>query len=546
MIGNVSNIGQLLAPTSAVSHAVSGRGQAPKSNRFSIGDEKNIIKKDSPDNIAKSTQVSGDIKAGQEKNCEREKKLSDNPAKKTSSDNDKKLKAKDYLKIKANPAAVCTVNDAGSSEEGDKGQITEAQSPSVPEKSNSVTGHAVKSEQIKLLHETEKGQLGIKTILPENSRGENGLKEVTASRGDINSENILSEKQVPQENSEQKDIETNKQLNSESPADTNEKTANKDIENILPDFKFPQVEIPAEAKNEKSEGDIKTFKADLIKNHESAAEQAAQVDKSQTNNFSGNEQKQEKENNTFELNLSETAKAEKGLFDKVAVKNKPEIAVVIHDANAKDKNAPGFQDKMFIEEALSNADTNAAAKPAGIAAAKANPEIVRENGDTDISAQISRQITESIHSSMTRGEGNRQITVRLNPPELGSVVIKFSSQGNQLSGILEVGKSETKLEIQHALPHIIRTLSDNGIQLRKIDVVSANTSHADNDSQKEQLPWDNNSDQPNQYSSSNQHSGAGDISKAGFQRWFSNTLAYHQNYRNGAAFAGSGSINMLM
>jgi len=42
-----------------------------------------------------------------------------------------------------------------------------------------VTGHAVKSAEIKLLHTTEKGQLGLKTILPTTSKGQNGLKAIT-------------------------------------------------------------------------------------------------------------------------------------------------------------------------------------------------------------------------------------------------------------------------------------------------------------------------------------------------------------------------------
>ena len=549
MIENVSNIGQMLIPTNAASVDVSVRAQTPKSSRFSIDDKKNVPESGPVDNIIESIQKHGDKNIVRKKDWVGEKKLSENPAQET--DIRKALKTKacsdNQENEKANPAAAYAVNHTDTNATGDTDQIAEVKILPVPEKSNSVTGHGIKSEQIKLLHETEKGQLGIKTILPENSHGENGLKEIITSESEINTENILSEKQVHQENSEQIGSETTEQLNSESLADVNRKIGNKDVENILPGQKISQEEIPANTKSEKSEGDINTFKTDLIKNQENEPEQAARPDKSQTNDSSDNEQKQEKENNTFVLNISEAAKAEKDFFDKEAVTNKPEIAeIVIHETNSKDKNNPGFNDKMFIDEALSNVDTNAAAKLTGIAAAKANPEIARKNADTDISAQISRQITESIHSSMTRGEGDRQITVRLNPPELGSVVIKFSSQSNQLSGILEVSKAETKLEIEHALPHIIRTLSDNGIQLRKIDVVPANTSHANNDSQKEQLPWDNNSDQPNQYSSSHQHSGAGDISKAGFHFWFSNTIAYNQSYRNGAAYSGSGSINILM
>jgi hypothetical protein len=41
------------------------------------------------------------------------------------------------------------------------------------------TGHAAKSAEIKLLHTTDRGQLGIRTVLPEKSNGQNGLKTVS-------------------------------------------------------------------------------------------------------------------------------------------------------------------------------------------------------------------------------------------------------------------------------------------------------------------------------------------------------------------------------
>ena len=54
-----------------------------------------------------------------------------------------------------------------------------------PETSPPVTGHAVKSAQIKALAITEEGQLGLKTVLPETSNGQNGLKAVSPDESTI-------------------------------------------------------------------------------------------------------------------------------------------------------------------------------------------------------------------------------------------------------------------------------------------------------------------------------------------------------------------------
>jgi flagellar hook-length control protein FliK len=84
-----------------------------------------------------------------------------------------------------------------------------------------------------------------------------------------------------------------------------------------------------------------------------------------------------------------------------------------------------------------------------------------------VSADIGKQILESIHSSLSQKGQDQQITIRLNPPELGKVFIKFQEQDNQITGLLEVSKAQTRIEIQQALPQIIRSLQDSaGINIQ--------------------------------------------------------------------------------
>jgi flagellar hook-length control protein FliK len=90
----------------------------------------------------------------------------------------------------------------------------------------------------------------------------------------------------------------------------------------------------------------------------------------------------------------------------------------------------------------------------------------------NVSASVSEQIQESLRTSLARPD--QQITIRLNPPELGTVLIKFREQDSQITGILEVNKSQTRAEIQQALPEIVRNLQELGVNIRRLEVVLTN------------------------------------------------------------------------
>ncbi|MFQ6034236.1 MAG: flagellar hook-length control protein FliK [Sedimentisphaerales bacterium] len=87
---------------------------------------------------------------------------------------------------------------------------------------------------------------------------------------------------------------------------------------------------------------------------------------------------------------------------------------------------------------------------------------------TDVYKSISEQIIETIHASLQRVE--KQITIHLEPPDLGKVFVKFQEQQDQIIGLLEVSKAEIRYEIEQALPQIIRTLTDYGLQIKRLEV----------------------------------------------------------------------------
>ena len=199
-----------------------------------------------------------------------------------------------------------------------------------------------------------------------------------------------------------------------------------------------------------------------------------------------------------------------------------------------------INDNKEIEQIIADSNASTTGKTNVILDAK-DASIIKDNS-SDISSQIAKQITESIHSSINSQTSQRQITIRLNPPELGSVVVKFSENEAQLSGILEVSKAQTKFEIEQALPQILRTLSDSGIQLKRVEVISSDTSHMSSDAEQELFYSDN---QSNQNDSMNQQYDTGSSNSSGFNKWFSNTIEYRQISGFENQYAGSGAVNML-
>lgn len=86
---------------------------------------------------------------------------------------------------------------------------------------------------------------------------------------------------------------------------------------------------------------------------------------------------------------------------------------------------------------------------------------------------VARQIQESIAQGIQ--QDSRQIILRLDPPELGRVAIRFQEDDQGITGVLEVQRSQTRHDIQQALPEIIQHLQNSGVQIKRIEVLlSAN------------------------------------------------------------------------
>jgi len=174
------------------------------------------------------------------------------------------------------------------------------------------------------------------------------------------------------------------------------------------------------------------------------------------------------------------------------------------------------------------------------------PPIVSATGNTtdvpqsNTPADLTQQLQNSVYAAL--GAGGRQIIVRLNPPELGSVVIKFEQQDGQITGLLEVEKAQTKAQVEQALPQILQNLADSGISVKRIQVNLSQSELSEQNSFKQGLTG---SDDP-----------AGQDGLTGGEypdgtpqqdyQWSSGTDSYSQYMDSADMFISDNSINVLI
>jgi flagellar hook-length control protein FliK len=340
-------------------------------------------------------------------------------------------------------------------------------------KSPSVTGHAVKSDQIKLLHTTEKGQLGLKTILPIKSMGQNGLKTITPDTPKSTPANKI---QIETENNKKVPVST------KTIAETKSATGKGNIREFVPGvsdntgenisktrIKPPAGNInPTTVQDKTSEKQPQHNRIDPGK-HILTAETDAKANKSQNirnlsnpnnretipagNNFSENQ-------NSQKLNLANVQVTTGQTKDQ-------------SNLTSNKSHSQGFEQmlsqnnsQILIAEPTVSAKNATTANPTG------------RSSSSNVSADIGKQILESIQKSISQQDTDRQITVRLNPPELGKVLIRFQQQEAEITGHMEVNKAQTRFEIEQALPQIIRNLADCGIQIKRLEVTLSNEQHS--------------------------------------------------------------------
>jgi len=108
----------------------------------------------------------------------------------------------------------------------------------------------------------------------------------------------------------------------------------------------------------------------------------------------------------------------------------------------------------------------------GLGQAVGSGSVVREPQVLD-GAQLGGSAGEQIEAGMrlaARGP-RHEVTVRLNPPELGSVHISLSSHGDEVYGRISVENPETMRQLHERVTALVGKLAEAGINLQRVDVV---------------------------------------------------------------------------
>lgn len=126
--------------------------------------------------------------------------------------------------------------------------------------------------------------------------------------------------------------------------------------------------------------------------------------------------------------------------------------------------------------AVRNAATSvvaAASTPAAqaVGAPASPPTPFGQASDGTPAPVLADQLVESLRAGAA-GLG-RQVTVHLEPPELGRVRITFRTEGEEVHGVLEVENSSTRAKLEREVAPLVQRLQDAGVQLRRLDVVSS-------------------------------------------------------------------------
>ncbi len=445
------------------------------------------------------------------------------------------------------------------------------------DKSPPVTGQAAKSAQIKQLVTTDKGQLGLKTVLPETSKGQHGLKTVLSNipegTADTQPGQGKNTDKIPISNSTVASAkapgngENAKELMSDALVDadgkttaTNEKTAPVDTTVVAGSPKSSAlsgkklgtdnlVDDDSKTTNEKTPAVNTNFPPVQTKFTERQSQPVGTTPEKSTPiaaQPSGSKAATpEIVSESSDGNGKESPRAGNKVLDNPTVQELNVTAVQVSAGQTKNRGSSTSNDSSDsdLEQILShnNPQTPVTEQSSNSAAGAKTAALPGQTSPSDVSADIGKQILESIHSSLSQKGQDQQITIRLNPPELGKVFIKFQEQDNQITGLLEVSKAQTRIEIQQALPQIIRSLQDSGIQIKRLDVVLSEDEQPEQEALKDQSlqnGW------THQHDSTNSYMGVNNPDTNGINEWLINNNSY-ENISELQEMLITDGINML-
>jgi flagellar hook-length control protein FliK len=465
-------------------------------------------------------------------------------------------------------------------------------------KSSPLTGQTIKSAETKLLVNTEKGQTGLKISLPNNSKDQSTLQTVLPK---------MPEGTPTADTQSGESKKTDKITASNDTALTTKAITNKEnVKELLPDAfagannktteineKSPHVDTAVIVGNTKSsdlsgkkfglntlveDGDKKTEEDTTLTDKPAigANEKTAEL----KTNFSqvhnkiiepksqavglAHEKPDTADNKTTDSkitnsgilsessneNSKESSPAESKLPDNSAVQELNISAVQVSTSQTKNNNnaASNNNSNSEFQQIINqnNPGTPATELLPNSAEGTKTVDLSSQTSPTSISASVGQQIQESVRSSFSQEGQNQQITIQLNPPELGKVLIKFQEQDNQITGLLEVSKTQTRIEIEQAIPQIIRGLQNSGIQIKRLDVSLSHGEQPEQGTLRDSASGGLQNGWNQQQDSTDTYMGRNNFDASEFNEWLTNNNSYQNSSELQGTLTTDGSINMLI
>lgn len=85
---------------------------------------------------------------------------------------------------------------------------------------------------------------------------------------------------------------------------------------------------------------------------------------------------------------------------------------------------------------------------------------------------LTTQLVDGIRNVATSVSGSdKTLTLSLNPPELGRVLVKMQEDSGSITAVLRVENPVTRADIEQSVTSIVRSLEQAGIQVKRLDVL---------------------------------------------------------------------------
>ena len=446
-------------------------------------------------------------------------------------------------------------------------------------KSPPVTVKAAKSAEIKLLVTNDKGQLGLKTVLSNISKG---TADTQPGQGNNNNKILIPNSTVastkaPGNGENAKGLNPNALVDDGSKTTlTNEKTASVDTSVVAGSPKSSALSVKKLGADTLVGDDSKTNNEETTMTNKSAIPGNEKTPALNTSfppvQTKFTESQSQPVGTTPEKSApiaaqpsgskaaapeivsessgdsgKESPRAGNKVLDNPTIQELNVTAVQVSTGQTKNRGSSTSNDSSDsdLEQILShnNPQTPVTEQSPNSAAGAKTAALPGHTSPSSVSADIGKQILESIHSSLSQQGQDQQITIRLNPPELGKVFIKFDERASQIIGLLEVSKPQTRIEIQQALPQIIQNLQDSGIQIKRLEVVLSEAEQPEQEALKDQSlqnGW------TQQHDSTNSHLAVNNPDTNGINEWLINNNSYENISELQEALTTNGSINMLI